>query len=415
MKKTFIIFILALFMFSIVPVYAQDTAANDAEVTGSTRDSGKMVEKREALQEKRAEVRGNIQENRKRVKDLVESKIKNTSAFERNMLLERNRILRVSEKIEGTDSFIEKLTPEDTEKFLKLSRAEQIKIIKENKPEMLRKLKIMKVTDEEFKARDVSKERIIESINKYRGARKDAKEIRDGLKETRGVVKNAQTEEEKIASAKDYLTKIVDAEIAELQSLKERVINNQDITSEESSDSTAKIDEAITKLGELKTKISSATTLQELRGIVKDIKKYAMLKYIHRTRAVAANICHGVLKRSEHLERKAESVLATAEEKGEDTAQLNTQIDELSTLLETAKSQCADAKTAFDSARDIEESEAKKTAVKSFIGATKKAAETVKQAHQKLVEIRATAKSLSLDVDTEKVEEVAEAEGGENA
>ena len=407
MKKIFTILILTLFVLSGVPVYSQNSAeGTDSAIAKESTDS-ESINLNDNIKIKNIQKRK--QENRERVKALVESKIKNTPAFE------RNKLLRVSEKVEGTDSFVEKLVPEDAEKFAKLSRAEQIKIIKENKPELMKKVRVIRVTDEEFKARDISKEKIKESVMKYKKARKDAKETRDGLKETRDAVKNAQTDEEKITAAKDYLTKMVDAEITELQSLKERIQSNQDISQEESSDSLTRIDNAITALNELKAKISNTATLQELRDISKNIKKNIMLRHLHKTRAVAANICNGVLKRSEHIEQKAEVVLAKAEEAGSDTTALNSQIEELSTLLETAKTQCADAKTAFESAKNTEDQEAKKTAVKSFIEATKKAAETVKQAHTKLVEIRATAKSLKLDVDAEKVEEVAETEGGENA
>ncbi len=407
MKKIFTILILTLFVLSGVPVYSQNSAeGTDSAIAKESTDS-ESINLNDNIKIKNIQKRK--QENRERVKALVESKIKNTPAFE------RNKLLRVSEKVEGTDSFVEKLVPEDAEKFAKLSRAEQIKIIKENKPELMKKVRVIRVTDEEFKARDISKEKIKESVMKYKKARKDAKETRDGLKETRDAVKNAQTDEEKITAAKDYLTKMVDAEITELQSLKERIQSNQDISQEESSDSLTRIDNAITALNELKAKISNTATLQELRDISKNIKKHIMLRHLHKTRAVAANICNGVLKRSEHIEQKAEVVLAKAEEAGSDTTALNSQIEELSTLLETAKTQCADAKTAFESAKNTEDQEAKKTAVKSFIEATKKAAETVKQAHTKLVEIRATAKSLKLDVDAEKVEEVAETEGGENA
>ncbi|MBI2106881.1 hypothetical protein HYT57_02750 [Candidatus Woesearchaeota archaeon] len=420
--KKILAMILVLFVLSISPAYSQDTAGTTDSAIVKEPTPGQvspnqlkenMQEKRQEvrknMQEKKENVRENMQEKRERVRSLVESKIKDTPAYE------RNKLLRVSETVEGTDAFVEKLSKEDVEKFSKLSRSEQISIIRENRPELLQKIKVMKITDEEFKSREISREKIRESVMNYKEARKDAKEVRDGLKETRDAVKNAQTDEEKIATAKDYLTKMVDAEIAELTSLKERVQNNQDITSEESANSITRIDNAITALNELKTKISSATTLQELRDISKDIKKHAMIRHIHKTRAVAANICNGVLKRSEHIEKKAEAALAKAEERGSDTTTLNSQIGELSTLLETAKTQCADAKTAFESAKNAEDVEAKKTAVKSFIEATKKAAETVREAHKKLVEIRSTAKSLNLDVDAEKVEEIAETEGGENA
>lgn len=410
MKKLFAFIILTLFVFSAIPVYPQETTNTDSAIVKEPASGQAIPNKlRENMQEKREEVRDNMQEKRERVRFAVESKIKDTPAFE------RNKLLRVSETVEGTDTFVEKLSKEDVEKFAKLSRAEQINIIRENKPESLRKIRVMKVTDEEFKSRDVSKEKIRESVMNYKEARKDAKKVREGLKETRDAVKNAQTDEEKITKAKDYLTKMVDAEITELTSLKERVQSNQDITSEESTDSITRIDNAITALNELKTKISSAATLPELRDISKDIKKHAMVRQIHKTRAVAANICNGVLKRSEHIEKKAEAVLAKAEENSLDATELNSKIGELSTLLETAKTQCADAKTAFESAKNTEDVEAKKTTVKSFIESTKKAAESVREAHKKLVEIRSTAKSMNLDVDAEKVEEIAETEGGENA
>lgn len=429
MKKLFAFMILALFVFSAIPVYSQETANTDSAILkepapgqvtpGQLRENMQerrkegMEERRETakenMQERRENIKENMQEKRERVKSLVESKIKDTPAYE------RNKLLRVSESVEGTDAFVEKLSPEDIEKFSKLSRAEQISIIRENKPELIKKVKVMKIIDEEFKSRDISRERIRDSVVKYRESREDVKEVRNGLRETRDAVKNAQTDEEKITTAKDYLTKMVDAEITELTALKERVQSNQDITSEESTDSVTRIDNAISSLNELKTKISSATTLEELRNISKDIKKHAMIKHLHKTRVVAANICNGVLKRSEHIEKKAEAVLAKAEEKGSDTTELNSKIGELSTLLETAKAQCADAKTAFESAKSTEDVEAKKTAVKSFIEATKKAAESVREAHKKLVELRSTAKSLNLDIDAEKVEEIAETEGGENA
>src|SRR3989344_5383254 len=141
MKKLFAFIILTLFVFSTIPVYSQETTNTDSAIVKEPASGQAIPNKlRENMQEKREEVRDNMQEKRERVRFAVESKIKDTPAFE------RNKLLRVSE-----------------------------------------------------------------------------------------------TNEEKITKAKEYLTKMVDAEITELTALKERVQSNQDITTEESADSVTRI------------------------------------------------------------------------------------------------------------------------------------------------------------------------------
>src|SRR3989344_9526028 len=175
MKKLFAFIILTLFVFSTIPVYSQETTNTDSAIVKEPASGQAIPNKlRENMQEKREEVRDNMQEKRERVRFAVESKIKDIPAYE------RNKLLRVSETVEGADTFVEKLSKDNIEKFSKLSRSEQISIIRENKPELLQRIKVMKITDEEFKSREVSREKIKEAIMNYKEAREDAKEVREG-------------------------------------------------------------------------------------------------------------------------------------------------------------------------------------------------------------------------------------------
>ena len=116
MKKLFAFIILTLFVFSTIPVYSQETTNTDSAIVKEPASGQAIPNKlRENMQEKREEVRDNMQEKRERVRFAVESKIKDTPAFE------RNKLLRVSETVEGTDTFVEKLSKEDVEKFSKLN------------------------------------------------------------------------------------------------------------------------------------------------------------------------------------------------------------------------------------------------------------------------------------------------------
>ena len=430
MKKIFFIIVIVLFVFGALNVIAQDSkSGSDSSGSGSS-DSSEIDSKagsggsgssdsmekgipptvaREEIKERvrdnlgnevRTEVKREIKGDKEKLRSLLEEKLRNTPAEE------RNRILKITQNVEGVESFINGLSPEEAKKFALLDRTKQIEIAKERRIEELRKIKLMQVGDEEFKAREVVREKIKTSVENFKEARGKTQEIREELKNTREELKNAQTNEEKLAVGKEHLSKIIDSELTELNALKERIQNNQDINTEESSDSTERVDSAISSLELLKTKIADATSIEQLRSLGNEIKKYTLVKHVFKTRAVAANICHGVLLRSELLERKAELALSKAEDSGADTTELNARIEKLNSLLESARAQCSDAKSAFDSAKNIDNVEEKKELTKKFIESTKQAYEKVKEAGTVVKEIREIVSKLSINLDKQEVTEI---------
>ncbi len=442
MKKIFTLFII-LFVFGALNVIAEEGSDNGdsgnsnsgssdtsnsmdnsktSDNSGSSKKEEVRTERRERIKdgeleireksrqktadgETREETRREIKGDKEKLRSLLEEKLKDTPAHE------KNRILKITEKVNDVESFINNLSPEEAKKFALLTRAKQVEIAKERKSSELKEIKIMEVKDEEFKIREITKERIENSIEKFKEAREKRIELREGIKETRNELKEAKTDGEKLVVAKKHLTKIIDSELTELEALKGRIENNQDVNPEESADSLSRIDNAISGLNELKAKIGSAATLDELRAIGPEIKKHALVRHIYKTRAAAANICHGVLLRSELMERKAELALARAEENGADTTELNLKIEGLSDLLENARTKCKEAKTTFDSAKETDDPEAKKELVKRSINSTKEAHRLVKEAHQVVVEIRKIVSGLNVSLDEQEVSEITVEEG----
>src|SRR3990167_4493558 len=293
MKKIFFIIVIVLFVFGALNVIAQDSkSGSDSSGSGSS-DSSEIDSKAGSggsgssdSMEKGIPPTVAREEIKEKLRSLLEEKLRNTPAEE------RNRILKITQNVEGVESFINGLSPEEAKKFALLDRTKQIEIAKERRIEELRKIKLMQVGDEEFKAREVVREKIKTSVENFKEARGKTQEIREELKNTREELKNAQTNEEKLAVGKEHLSKIIDSELTELNALKERIQNNQDINTEESSDSTERVDSAISSLELLKTKIADATSIEQLRSLGNEIKKYTLVKHVFKTRAVAANMLY---------------------------------------------------------------------------------------------------------------------------
>src|SRR3989344_5761962 len=233
MKKTFFTIVIILFVFGALNVIAEDdksgsdssgSGSSDSSKSGSSTESGSSgssdsmekeipptlarEERKERVRdnlgnEVRTEIKREIKGDREKLRILIEEKLKDTPAEE------RNRILKINEKVEGVESFVGGLSPEEAKKFALLTRTKQIEIVKEKSRRRLEMAKVMEVKDGEFKAREITKE----------------------LNGTREELKKAQTNEEKLATGKEHLTKIIDSELAELNALKERIQNNQDINS----------------------------------------------------------------------------------------------------------------------------------------------------------------------------------------
>lgn len=416
MKKIFLFLVLFLLAFNVTAqgegTDVKDDSSVDDRLEPAVIDSQpdnaliipeperKKVRERVENEEVKTENRKKIEGNRERLRALIEEKIKDTPAAE------RNRILKITERVENVDTFIEGLTPEEAKKFALLTRAKQIEIARERKAKKLNNIKIMEVKDEEFRVRQISKENVKKAVENLKEAIKQSDKIEENLKETRERLRNAEKNEEKLAAGKEHFTNAVEAQLTELNSIKERIQNNQDLTADETSAAVERIDNAISKLNETKARIEAATTLDELKQIGKKIREYALIKHIYKTRAVQANICHGILLRSDLLERKAELALSDAEKNGQDTTELNSKIEELSTLLETARTKCAEAKESFNSAKETDDVEARKELIKSFIESVKTAHETLRESNSIVLEIRTMTNDLNVELDSQKVDEI---------
>src|SRR3989344_2974220 len=221
MKKTFFTIVIILFVFGALNVIAEDdksgsdssgSGSSDSSKSGSSTESGSSgssdsmekeipptlarEERKERVRdnlgnEVRTEIKREIKGDREKLRILIEEKLKDTPAEE------RNRILKINEKVEGVELFVGGLSPEEAKKFALLTRTKQIEIVKEKSRRRLEMAKVMEVKDGEFKAREITKERVKNAVENFKEVREKREEIRNELNGTREELKKAQTNKEK--------------------------------------------------------------------------------------------------------------------------------------------------------------------------------------------------------------------------
>ena len=439
-KKLFAMFVLAIFIFSVIPLAAaDDDSEKSSEISGSNAltstdsaktetkaaDSEDETEKQEGNQKieiKAAEIKriSEIKENKRiseikekigeKIEKIKELKIEDFREFQKQQLMiavekcrENNLNPELCEKkLEKRTELIGKLKEKDLERLQKIEekRQQSLKEISELKEkEEFAKFDKAKA----FKARTVQKAKLEEEKIKYEAAKEDyekAKESYKDVKEKLDKIKDKieecresnstecqQIREQAKENAKNFLLNTANMIINALEKLKSKIVASEDLSEEEAAKLIADIDAKIAAIKDAKTKIESAATNEEIKEAAKLIKE-EWEKTKPELKKASGKLINShvgeIVVRAKHLEAKLQRILARMAEEGKNTAEIQPLIDEFSAKVKEAMDKYELAMQKYKEAAtpgQIDE------IVKQANAYLKEAQAALKEAHEKLGEI----------------------------
>ncbi len=247
-----------------------------------------------------------------------------------------------------------------------------------------------------FRARTVKNYQ--ELKHKYSELKDKYSELKDELKELRKEFKDAVEsgdEETALEHSKQYLTKVADLVINNLEKIKAKVEENDDLTEDEVTEMLADLDEKIQVIEDAKSDVDSAETKEEVKeagqAIIHAWKRMQHKVKLHAGRVIKANV-QDVLKRAEHLERKLEKALVKLEEQGYDVSEVEDLVELFSEEVESARTKFKDASEMFKQARELADSE--EGTQEEVDDLVEQAKALVKEAHEDLKEAHEVSKEI---------------------
>lgn len=187
-----------------------------------------------------------------------------------------------------------------------------------------------------------AKEKYQEARKNYITAQKRFKEAKIRFKECEGnnTTECNQWREEIKERAKEFLLKTANSILEHLNKIKANIESNEDLSEEEATELLAKIDEMIKEIEDAKSKIETSTDKEQIIEAAKTIKQaWSNIRKrlaIHTGRIVNSRI-GGIIVKTKQLEIKLERILARMEEKGIDTTEIQTLIDQFNAKINESK------------------------------------------------------------------------------
>ena len=173
----------------------------------------------------------------------------------------------------------------------------------------------------------------------YEKAKKEWQTLRDSLK-TKG--KQATTEEKSQAmeKAKTMVSNAIDRAISHLKRIIQRIQKIKVITEERKTKLVSDLNAQITALETLKTKVQAATTKDELKATVGDVKnKFVEIRGIVKkiVAEILASHIDKTITKLNTIATKLETEVVTLKTQGQDVTDFETTLTEAKTLLTQAK------------------------------------------------------------------------------
>lgn len=424
MKKLMAVFVLALFIISMVPLaFAEDTETDDSTADAPARGRGqRALENRERLIEAKDAL---LEKHQERIAELVEKCTENNIPEDDCKARFENRLQNIAA-----------LAPRFREKLQQFEqrRAERIQKLKELRNDEVFG-KMQRAND--FRARALSKDKIAKAQAALVKAKERFMEARAGLDKAQLRLEQAKTSrvcnaspnstecekarEELRASAKEKMLNQADIIISSLENAKEKVAASEYLTDEEEKTALEFLDAQLTKFNEIKADIEKAATKEEIVAAGKKLAeawKEAKQK-VNAYLSFAANArMAGIVVKAEHLAAKLERVMERMAENGKDTDAVEPLVAEFKAKIELAKAKFKSAHSLLLEVRTSELSEEQKkakldeanTLLKDAKQALQDANAKLREIFQKLKEVGATQEL----ADATAAEDV-EAEAEENA
>ena len=447
MKKIYAILMMVVIIISAVPVFAvegeqnalsagnsndteveavlldeSDDAAVAEEVQGSEKesDSETVITPFSARERLREQINGQVDAYKERREAQIEAftqlraeQIEKFKAYKQEQI-ERFTALR-QEQIEKFAS----LRQEQLDKLAALDRARLRKFANmsdEDIQDKLENIKVNKVRVENlYKKRVILKERLQDARDRYDKAKKRYQTAKENFLEAKERFQDFRelSEEEQITAAKDFLAHAGEIIIEDLEKIKAKAAENDDLTEEEYDKIIVDADARIAEVKEAMAQVEAAATKEEVKEAGKEIIKSwervrAHIK-LHVGEMVSSKVGE-IIQRSEQLEKKMETVLLEMEEKGIDVADLDAKLDAFSEKIDEARTKYDRAKALFEEAKDmIKEdglTEEAKEKARQAHELAKEAHAALKEAHSKLMEILREVKQKGGTVSLDEEDEV---------
>jgi hypothetical protein len=295
---------------------------------------------------------------------------------------------------------LNEMAKEEFKKAASLSRTQLKECLSGNETEAKECVAGFQIVRFQEKA-DMFRQRVVENAeaarNRFEALKNRHDEIKDDLKEERSAwqetVKSG-SEDEQVEAGKKYFDKTAELIINNLEKIKSKVQESDDLTEEEVAEIVADIDEKIAEIEEAKEDMEAASTKQELKAAASEIvqrwkdmehKVKLHLEYLGRAKVM------DVMKRSEYLERRVENALVRLEEQGYDTSEIDALLGQFSEKVDGAREQFKEGNELLIKARNMAKANESKEQVKAAVEDGK---ELIKGAHEMLVDAHEISKEI---------------------
>jgi len=342
---------------------------------------------------------------------------------------------RITSKIGSAEQFMERLSEEQNNIFLRLSRAQQKGILAMDNESALQAMEkfSLKLVNKSlmFRKRVIAQEKLQVAENNYMKAKQNYLKAMNSYKEAKGLLlqeremlkecTDSDTEEciQFRESAENHSREMIvnsaNMMIEHLNKIKEKVNSSEEMDEERAKEIISEINGYISELEDAIVQAEAAETKDEIKEIAKTVSKL-WIRIRNRERLHAASVVNarewGIIKRSEHLEERLDSTLADMEEQGINITGIDEKVDEFSAKIDEAKSKYEQAQDLMDGAYLEEDKENLKEIVDEAKQLINEAHELLKEAHTLLVEIvrdvKAAGGEITPETETEEEYEVVE-------
>lgn len=192
-----------------------------------------------------------------------------------------------------------------------------------------------------------------------------------------------------------------DVVINRLNEFKEKFSENENIPTDKVNERITAIDARVQSLEDLKVKIETASTLDELKTLGRDISnRWKTVKAnndVRKTQLLRGNV-KAVFKRSEHLESRLDKVLADMEDQGIIVDFIDAKVDLFSAKIAEARALFKQSLEQFNEAKKIKTEDSSDDDRSSVAKLTKEAQSLAKDANKLLKEAHEMLKDIQKDI-----------------
>ncbi len=383
-------------------VYREKTEAKDGVIETETklRTANTEFESRTKLVSDGYEDRLRLKTHAELLEDSAFTQLKQEQKL-RLRSLNTEELRRLAQVDTARLAVLAQLSEENLEKISNLDQAELRELAMKSPEEIRLRLSNVHVIEGEYRLRTVGEARIRTTIDKLAAVQRERTELRehyeDSVEELRAQREllrecNADCDEirnETLQHAKDVALHMVERLVNHLESVEARIEAAEDLPEE---DATLRL-EAITALkteaAEIEADIEAATTAEELREAVADLReliqkiKRGIISHAH---ALLRAHAIGLINRGEILERKMTCSLDSLAEAGVNTTEVDAKIETYNSLMEEARLKIREAAQTYD--------RTDREAIGTTKDLLKEARALTEEAQQLAVEIRADIQAL---------------------